>query len=151
SVSLTLNALCSICEVSYSPGTRNGVSWIAEEPRSKKVKSLKIAPLQAVKLSEAGITRVQRHVERVRGTAAEILPHYGIAVHKNLATEGTITLRTANTFPASSGIASSASSFAAITLGTAYACAQDPAHFEKAWSSEVGLRRAFARVSRRGS
>jgi diphosphomevalonate decarboxylase len=60
----------------------------------------------------------------------------------------------ANTFPEASGIASSASSFAALTLGVALSCASDQEVFKSAWKDpEKGsqLRLDLAEISRQGS
>lgn len=61
------------------------------------------------------------------------------------------TLRTANTFPEGTGLASSASAFAAVTLTFAAAQSANRATFQKAFETNFGLRADLARVSRLGS
>lgn len=102
---------------------------------------------RAPSLSEAGRDKVLRHAAFARIEAERILRAHGLeyAFAKDLA------LRTGNTFPEASGIASSASSFAAITLAVMLACARDVNAFARAWAKDVGLRRELARVSRQGS
>jgi diphosphomevalonate decarboxylase len=98
-------------------------------------------------LSEAGHDKVLRHATLARAEAERILPAHGL----EYAFTQDLTLRTGNTFPEASGIASSASSFAGITLAVTLACARDADAFARAWSQDFGLRRELARVSRRGS
>lgn len=60
-------------------------------------------------------------------------------------------IRSANTFPAGAGIASSASSFAAITLAFAGLLCVDPVRFEAELRKKGRLRSGLAQLSRQGS
>lgn len=154
SISMTLDALCSVAEVSLSDdqGGRGLVShrvkWVPERPRG-----FQGLPLEVPLLDDAGILKLIRHAERMILAADEVFPRYGIPVRRlsSLAGGGSLVFRTANTFPQASGIASSASSFAAITVATALACAQDRNSFERAWSSDRTFREDLAKISRQGS
>lgn len=152
SLSLTLNHLCTAVEIQAVPGKSQSstteVRWTPELPRfiSERQKTTPL-PFQIPSLSEAGIERMRKHVNRVQKNIEEILPKYGIQLLPSQSLE----LRTANTFPASSGIASSASSFAGLTLATALAYCQDQDRFKQVWSENTSLRRELARVTRQGS
>jgi len=152
SLSLTLNKLCSCVEItcSHAPGAAGSpdsdeAAWASEPPLLWT--GLK---LEVPRLEEEGIGRFLRHFKRARRAAPAILSKYGIpvAAHKEACS---YLIRSGNTFPPSTGIASSASSFAALTLATAMTCASDQAAFDHAWYSETGLRREFAGLSRQGS
>jgi diphosphomevalonate decarboxylase len=102
-------------------------------------------------LSEAGRAKAICHAERVRERLPQLLGTVGLASDPG---SFALEFRSANTFPEASGIASSASSFAAITLGTALAGAADSAAFAAAYDShESGplLKHALAALSREGS
>lgn len=147
SISMTLNSLCTYVDVSLSAQNGDTPVWISELPRGLPT-SQKLQPA-VPKLKQADQDRVIQHVLRVRAAAPEILGRFGVEFADSKAFG--CTLRTANTFPASSGIASSASSFAAVTLGVMAVCAKDPSAFERAFVSEVELKRCLAEISRQGS
>jgi diphosphomevalonate decarboxylase len=142
SLSMTLNSLCSVAQISVSE-SGSGISWVPEVPRKVQFPSLHVPDLK-----ESGVQKLVRHAERVSTAVKEIFPSFGLELRS--ASEGWV-FRTANTFPQGSGIASSASSFAAMTLASAMACARNLQTFEKAWQVEPSLRTALARVSRLGS
>lgn len=153
SLSLTLNDLRSIVEIETSPIASESVpvpgriTYLPELPRIlERTPGLSIPPVLP-SLSESGIERVLKHVQRVQNAAQEIFPKYGLRVNPL----PSLKIRTANTFPAASGIASSASSFAAVTLATSIASCEDPEGFRRAWRNELELRRSLAHVSRQGS
>jgi len=148
SVSLTLRSLCSLAELNQDSSQGNGVKWVPEAPALGPNDFFRSRELIVPKMGDAGIARVLRHVERVRKALPEILGRWGMSPASET---GQWILKCANTFPASSGIASSASSFAAISLAVASAGVKDLATFEKAWENEVELRRALAGISRMGS
>jgi diphosphomevalonate decarboxylase len=155
SLSLTLDKLCSCVEITCSdrPGLAlpdGEAAWAAEPPLWSGYTELK---LEVPRLQEEGISRFLRHFERVRRAAPAILLKYGLPVAAQNGTGKTCSylIRSGNTFPSSAGIASSAASFAALTLATALTCAGDQAAFDRAWESEVGLRRDLAGLSRQGS
>jgi diphosphomevalonate decarboxylase len=156
SLSLTLNKLCSYVEITCSdasdPVVPNGeAAWVAEPPLLwGGYAGLK---LQVPRLEEEGIDRFLRHFERVRRAAPEILLKYSlpVAAHNGSGKACSYLIRSGNTFPMSAGIASSAASFAALTLATAMTCAGDQVAFDRAWKSTVGLPRDLANLSRQGS
>lgn len=144
SLSLTLDSLCTFAEIARTDASTS--YWLGEMPRSH-------APAEALSqarvpvLSDSGANRVIRHVERVKHALPAIFQRAGL----NARVETNFEIRTANTFPASSGIASSASSFAAVTLGVAAMCSGDAERFKKALAQDEVLRRALASLSRQGS
>jgi diphosphomevalonate decarboxylase len=142
SVSMTLDGLCSWAELRatgagarelrYSPLSPSGPVGAGAPPR----------------LDSAGIDRVLAHARRALEAAPGALRTAGLEP-RELA--GTLELLTSNTFPASAGIASSASSFAAVTLAAVKLRAADEGAFARAWKAEPALRRACAAISRQGS
>lgn len=90
SFSLTLDRLTSTVELESDP-TLKADEWAP----------LTGAGLYSIELSEKGRTKFLNHLDRVR-------KHFGV--------EGFFRVRSANNFPSDAGIASSASSFAALTL-----------------------------------
>jgi diphosphomevalonate decarboxylase len=120
--------------------------WVAELPRARFPQGRGVRAPEVPRLSDSGVARVLRHVERVRAALPSLLAPYGLRTRA-----GACELRAANTFPAASGIASSASSFAAITLATVAALSADPRAFARAYEGETELKRALARLSRQGS
>ena len=143
SFSLTLNKLCTYVEMTESVSTASGVQWISEIPAKAKGDPEAKSP----KLSESGIARMNRHFERVRKQLPEVFAPHGLSLTEPCAVE----IRTANTFPSDSGIASSASSFAAMTLASALFFVNDTRKFMKLWESDLEFRRALAMISRQGS
>lgn len=141
SVSLTLNSLCTYVELAREPGKEKSIHWTPELPQVD-------APMIPAQLSERGLKRLIRHAERVLDIAPQILRRFGITQFRE---ESNFYLKSANTFPAASGIASSASSFAAITLAMTAAQAENPDRLQSAWQSEVAFRREVASLSRQGS
>ena len=146
SISMTLDLLCTIAELRKVSG--KGVLWVSEAPWAdfKPSEGMK---LELPELSEAGALKITKQVERAHEEAKRIFPRYGLTLAPGLTDSGW-TLRAANTFPAGSGIASSASSFAAVTLAAAASAAADRTAFERAWSDSV-FRREWAAVARQGS
>lgn len=150
SLSMTLDSLCTVMEVSRTPGAAGG-RFVAELPRDAATAGGAGTWKPCVPdLGAKGIERMGRHLERVRSEAPALLARFDLAPAADLAGSG-FEFRSANTFPASSGIASSASSFAAATLAGLQACASDGAAFARAYAGELELRRAIARLSRQGS
>lgn len=150
SLSMTLSRLCTFAELSIDD-QNPAMTWLPEMPRLEMIEThLKGSQLKpsVPTLKEDGITKVLRHLERVRSESREFFPQFGLEAKKNAFGAQ---LRTANTFPAASGIASSASAFAAITWAMSCATAVDPSQFEKAYADNVEFRRRLARLSRVGS
>jgi diphosphomevalonate decarboxylase len=139
SLSMTLESLATW--VSAEAGTRgSGYRLVPEVPRGAPARA------EVPALSEAGRDKVLRHCERVRAECERLWPELGLG----FAPARDLELRSANTFPQASGIASSASSFAAITLAVAASCAADRAAFCRALESGT-LRQRLASLSRQGS
>lgn len=139
SLSMTLDGLCTVVEARTSDA--GGDRW--EPGRPERAADLAFV---GDDLAPKGAERALAHVARVRERAPAILKRHGLA---HLA-PASLAFRSANTFPASSGIASSASAFAAITLATAAACARDFEAFARAFES-AALKRELAALAREGS
>jgi diphosphomevalonate decarboxylase len=94
-----------------------------------------------------------RHWKRVGEVSPEFLQAAGFRARSGGPTS--VTLQTLNTFPMGSGIASSASSFAALTLAGLVASVQeeDLERLRSFWKTPqaASLKRSCARVSRQGS
>ncbi len=103
---------------------------------------------QAPLLGDAAVRRFLSHAERIERALPGLLARHGLS---RLQGGARFDIRTANTFPAASGIASSASSFAALTLGLGWALSSDPEAFRRAYEAGPGLRRDLAMLSRQGS
>ena len=145
SLSLTLSRLCSVAQIRRleCAGQEPKSKWVAEAPIDARVELSLESPL----LGDAGVGRILRHVERVRKACGEIFAGYEI----ELAAPADFELRAANTFPPSAGIASSASSFSAVTLATAHACAKNSARFCEVFDESLEFKRELASLSRQGS
>ena len=143
SLSMTLNSLCTVARVRKLPA--GGVSW--DETLISERECIDGLPARIPHLSEKGKERILRHVRRTLDQAPAALSNAGLvsALPKGLS------LGAANTFPAASGIASSASSFAAVTLAVTASCARDIRAFWRAWDESPEFRRALAVISRQGS
>lgn len=142
SLSMTLDSLCTWARVRES---RGGLNWNSDLFRGdEKVGSFS---LRVPELSQRGKERILRHLSRVLEEAPAILSQVGL---RSRVPQG-LELGAANTFPAASGIASSASSFAAVTWAGVAACADSFSDFQKAWQTSSELRRFLAKLSRKGS
>ncbi|MCC7440035.1 MAG: hypothetical protein IT285_00290 [Bdellovibrionales bacterium] len=144
SVSLTLSGLATEVELRPAPGA-TGFHWVSEAPVSARAGAWRVPTL-----SDRGVARFLRHAERAAAAAPELLADCGLEFAPIEGAE----LRSANSFPAGAGIASSASSFAALTLTVIAAHARDPQAFRRTLESpERGssLRARLASLSRQGS
>lgn len=139
SLSMTLDSLCTVVELREAAATR----WVAAAPSA----SVSGRELRVPALDAAGAAKFEKHLARVISEAPGILSQFGLRMRA----VGEVEIRSANTFPAASGIASSASAFAALTLAGAQACAADLDAFAAAWEGRPEFRRAWARVARQGS
>jgi diphosphomevalonate decarboxylase len=156
SLSLTLSKMCSYVEITCGNNSNAGATndealWVAEPPLLWSAYSN--LRLEVPRLEKEGSNRFLRHFERVRRAAPGILSKYDLSVSasKGSGTAGPYLIRSGNTFPLATGLASSASSFAALTLAAAMTCADDLQSFGIAWDSETELRRELAGLSRQGS
>ncbi len=140
SVSMTLNSLRTFVELRRVESNRMNLVWVGDES---------LQGFASPKISSAGIEKFTRHLDRMWNELPGVLRRWDLRVESAPAQ---IEIRSANTFPEASGIASSASSFAALTLAAAAMISGDQLEtFEKIYSQENELRRALARLSRRGS
>ena len=146
SLSLTLSSLKTIVELCVEEGPSETL-WVSELPSWPGG-----CPGEVPKLSDLGVQKVLRHVERVKRRLPEWYAEWGLPLHSARFERSRILLKTANTFPEASGIASSASSFAALTLAVGAAFCSSREAFDEAWEQKgTLLRRAFAQISREGS
>ena len=146
SLSMTLHDLCTFAEAVWEPGASADIAWLPESPRLAALPRHARVP----RLDAAGTEKVARHARRVLAAAPEFLARLGVAPRRGVSAG--LVLRTANTFPEASGIASSASAFAALTLAVTAAAAEDSAAFARAYEAAgVGARRALAGLARQGS
>ncbi len=153
SLSMTLDRLRTYVEIDLDGSAP--ARWVPELPHAA------VGPREAAQaagalaaavpaLSEKGQARFIAHLERVRAALPRLFAPLGLEL-QDRGTQGLV-IRTANTFPAASGIASSASSFAALTLATAAAFARDMDAFRRALADpSARLRRALAEIARQGS
>lgn len=141
SLSLTLSALCTFVEISVLAGPSREHRFIAEVPEHAKG--------EAPSLSPGGLDKYMRHLIRCESEMGALFKSFHLPVRDAL--PGACTVRTSNTFPAAAGIASSASSFAGLTLAVAVVMAADPDPFSAAYRNDPTLRAALAAVSREGS
>ena len=144
SVSMTLDSLRTVVEITgvKDSGENSGIQWFAEPPRGLNTS------FEIPKLAEMGIAKVIKHAERVRNELSKISQMSGIEISRELKS---FEIRSANSFPSASGIASSASSFAAMTLGFGLAYAKDADAFRDAFREDLSFKRALASISRMGS
>lgn len=145
SLSLTLDSLRTVAEVRVLRGPPVS-RWVAELPAAARgLDGARVPPL-----SEAAAARACRHAERVRAQAPDLLARHGVRARSGLE-DVALELRTANTFPAAAGVASSASSFAALTLAASAALAEDLDAFQRAYANRPAFRQELAALSRQGS
>jgi diphosphomevalonate decarboxylase len=138
SLSLTLSGLCTYVELRAAGA--GGRRFIREKPEGAKG--------EAPTLSGAGEKKFLCHLARVLKNAPAVLTAHGLRAEPEPAHAE---VRTANTFPTSAGIASSASSFAALTLAAAAFAARDAGKFRAEYAGNTDFRRALAALSREGS
>lgn len=147
SLSMTLKGLCTMAELERHPsGAGFRLEWVAEAPTRLKAPS-GFCFEEAFSPSQKETERVLRHFDRVARAVREIFPRFGIGLVDGAA----IKLRSANTFPHAAGIASSASSFSALTSVFAAALSADLPKFLRIWNEDVSFKRMLASVSREGS
>ncbi len=142
SLSLTLDSLCTWLEIGAGPSDSVRHVEFATEPLRR------VGVDEAgSRVDEAGRTRFLAHFSRVLDHLPALLASHGLKTE----TRRRFRLRAANTFPRSSGIASSASSFAALTLGAAAAICDDGMRFERVYAEDASFRRELAALAREGS
>jgi diphosphomevalonate decarboxylase len=146
SLSLTLDRLCSCAELYFDPAGEPGVRWVPELPSFAGEAEGFTVP----ELDGEAQARMRAYLARALALAPEMLARQGVSVDRRRIAEGAVELRTANRFPAGAGIASSASSFAAVTLAAAGLFARDGRALSEA-SRQGALWRELASLSRSGS
>jgi diphosphomevalonate decarboxylase len=161
SLSMTLDSLCTYLNIELQEDSHGLFRIRSGFDESKNVDHSR---LQIPELKGAGIEKMEKHWKRTTDAAPSILKEAGLEVRAQGPASATI--QTANTFPMGSGIASSASSFAAMTLAGLVACAADPDKLREIWNgnsqtdsqvnsqartAQTAMKRACARISRQGS
>jgi len=147
SLSLTLNSLCSYAEVKLIEAPEGSITWLPALPQS--VLQEDKGRIKTMSLSESGKCRVTAHIERVIAEASSVFLPYGLSFVSS--DHLSIEVKTANTFPTASGIASSASSFAAITLATVAALAAEKKKLNQVLKENTHFIAELASLSRKGS
>jgi len=98
-------------------------------------------------LSEPEIQKAKKKLDKIYPKVISVLNLF------NIETEGPLKIifRSANTFPASAGIASSASSMASLTLALSFALAKDKDYIKNIFNENESLKCALAGISREAS
>lgn len=136
SVSMTLTSLRSVAQVDWVKGSQP--TWNPEPP---------LPGLEVPDLSPKGRERILAHAVRCAKELPGLLLKHGL---KNEQPSGHhAEIRIGNSFPAGVGIASSASSFAALTL--AMGRAMGGSDFSSLWTGSGLLKQDLARLSKLGS
>lgn len=151
SLSMTLKNLCTLAEVSITDSETDTEQWIAEMPSFSDFPNFFHDPVLAPQvpvLRPEGIEKVLKHVRLTRAQGLELFSQFELYPRRG---HYEFNLKTANTFPQASGIASSASAFAAITLAVAASMAEDFSAFENLYRNNLEFRRKLAGISRQGS
>ncbi len=175
SISMTLNALCTFAEVSVHENGSGQFQWaplngyqvpdlhqsgleqdgLRNPPLSRGGEQTyevdTSLPGRISRLQSGVLQKIVAHVARMKTLLPPVYSKYKIRWNPKNWEERDILIKTGNTFPASSGIASSASSFAAMTLALSSAFAEEPREFESSWADHRELRKDLARISRQGS
>lgn len=136
SLSMTLDRLCTFAEVRIVARGGGTTQIVSEMPSGLPDWAFDVAFVPNI--TQAGRDRMIAHMDRIRGCFPD-------------SSSWSIELRTANTFPDSAGIASSASSFAAVTLGVSSILSGNVDRFRSRWVSDAEWRGDFASISRQGS
>ncbi len=148
SVSFTLKSLLSQFEVSVRPHAHTtAFQWIPEIPQWKNTPSTLFVPA----LNPTEIHRILQHCQTVHRLVPEIFARFGLAIDPIKWKSSHFQLKSGNTFPAASGIASSASSFAALTLALVVSLVKEVLAFEQCWHQNQLLKRELAQLSQLGS
>lgn len=137
SISMTLSGLATFLELRVTPAPTFSRRWVSEAPSGGKGDS--------PKLDRAGEEKFLAHFDRCVSRLPNLLPN------EFMTRTGTVEIRSSNTFPHAAGIASSASSFSALTLACAGWLAKDPEAFKCKFKSDPELRTSLAQLSREGS
>ncbi len=142
SISLTLDSLCTIVEIRGV--SEKGIRLVSQCPEvDPLVSRYEFTPPVLNKDQES---RVKFFVSQI--------PVY-LNAEKNFPYEFSdsfnFEIKTANSFPSGCGIASSASSFSALTLAVVLAACKDKKIVSKRFSEDLEFRKIIARIARMGS
>lgn len=164
SLSMTLTGLCTYFEIEPCLGPTQVSSAHLREPNKKEMRVGRFVwtgqiPLQISRQSDRSDGNAQL-LSRLRVPDLSLEDFQKVVRHltrviqffrPGFETDQDWKLRSANTFPAASGVASSASSYSAMTLAAAIACQDDPASFAESWDSKPSLVQTLSALSRQGS
>jgi diphosphomevalonate decarboxylase len=139
SLSLTLSQLCTFVEIRGSGSGSDEVRFVGEKPEGAKGE----VPV----LTLEGKEKFLRHFERCRTHAPRILGDAGLETRAVAGAD----ILSSNTFPTAAGIASSASSFAALTLASIAYFSKSTEKFLDLYREGPALKRELAALSREGS
>lgn len=141
SISMTLSRLCTFVELRpyEANGGRKGLRWIAEAPAG--------VAGEPPKLDEKGVEKFLAHARWLVNGLVNGLTNG--STHET--SEPDLEIRTSNTFPHAAGIASSASSFAALTLAMKLYLSKDREAFRRRYREDAKFRAELATLSREGS
>lgn len=150
SISMTLKDLCSVVDleaaiVSDDEKKAGRIFWEVEPPRIHSFER----ELHVPRLSEKGIQRMIRFCDFLKKEIPLVLKLFQLKSHSP--EQMNLWVRSANTFPTAAGIASSASSFSAVTAAFLHLFAQDEEQLRKTWEESPALRIAVSAISRQGS
>lgn len=148
SLSMTLDSLCTVVQIENE--FESGAFKIRFSDDAPIGDFADLPSFFPKKFSDGDRERYLRHFERVISRAESLFFEAGLASIYQ-APRGAFILRSANTFPAGSGIASSASSFSALTLAALALSARSQPDFEAHFSASTALKHAVAALSREGS
>lgn len=151
SISLTLNGLCTWAELERAPREGHAFVWDSEIPSSVlSIDEKPVFPNQSVSLS--GQERILHHLERVLLMAPDVFKCFpALGAFRGLDASEAWVLRAKNTFPMGAGIASSASSFSAVTAAALALGAEEPLRVKELLDQNVEFRTEAAHLSRLGS
>lgn len=138
SLSLTLDQLCTVAEFSFQPlsGTREfSLLW-----KTHREKDFHPTPKE--------FQRLEKHLKRISDQYPACFEEFGLQLKGK---SGQIELSSQNTFPSNAGMASSASSFAALTVGLSALLSADPAKFISLFRSSTRFQEKLSFLSRQGS
>lgn len=150
SFSMTLNHLCTWMEIQTQSSSQMSFKWESAVPLSIP-QERKRSHFQIPHLNEKSRQRVFQFLKRIRSELSSLFHRFDLAMDDQRINQSEFIFKTVNTFPESSGIASSASSFAALTLAFATVCATQPEVLVKFWGQEIEFRRGLSKISRLGS
>jgi diphosphomevalonate decarboxylase len=146
SLSMTLDQLSSIAEISPIEGdSEPRIRWVKEPPSD--LPALDGLEWKTPELKGAGLEKVEKFLARAE---AELRPRME-AEELDFELEGSFELRTSNSFPAGTGIASSAASFAAMTLAISAMGVKDREAFQAKLLTGGRFVESLSQVARMGS